>query len=75
MPKRYRFQVIFDFNSRGDFIIPKFNIIINGVPFSKGTAIYRSTFLGGLNLFNYIDRDIAGEWNSRNRTLNILGFY
>lgn len=75
MIKRYRFDVIFYYNSLLGIITPKYNVVINGVPFNKGVSIYRSTSFGGLNLFNYIGKDIAGTWNAGTRTLTILGFY
>lgn len=75
MIKRYRFEVIFEYNSLQGIITPKFNVQINGVIFNKGVSIYRSTSFGGLNLFNYIGRPIAGTWNAGTRTLTILGFY
>jgi len=72
---RYRFEVIFNYNATTGIIIPRFNVLINGVPFNRGVAIYRSTSFGGLNLFNYIGRDIAGTWNPQTRVLTVLGFY
>lgn len=74
-PSRYNFDTIFTYIPQGDYIVPKFNVLINGVRFNTGTAIYRSSYLGGLNLFNYIGRPIAGTWDVATSTLNILGFY
>lgn len=75
MIKRYRFGVIFNYSPILGVITPKFNVQINGVPFNRGASIYRATSFGGLNLFNYIGRDIAGTWNPASRILVIQGFY
>lgn len=72
---RYRFDTIFNYNPQTGVITPRFNVLINGVPFNRGVAIYRDTSFGGLNLFNYIGRDIAGTWSASTGTLTILGFY
>lgn len=72
---RYRFDAIFDYNSLLGIITPRFNVVVNGAPFNRGVPIYRSTSFGGLNLFNYIGRDVAGTWNAGTHTLTILGFY
>lgn len=72
---RYKFDTIFTYNPLLGIITPKFNVLINGVPFNRGVSIYRSTSFGGLNLFNYIGRDIAGIWNAGTQTLTISGFY
>jgi len=72
---RYRFDNIFNYNAVTGVIIPNFNVIINNVPFNQGSAITRFTSFGGLNLFNYVGRDIAGTWNPVTRTLTVQGFY
>ncbi|OGH15126.1 MAG: hypothetical protein A3H50_01300 [Candidatus Levybacteria bacterium RIFCSPLOWO2_02_FULL_37_10] len=75
MVNRYNFSVIFQYDPLAGTITPKFNVAINGVPFNRGIAIYKGTSFGGLNLFNYIGRSIAGTWDSNARVLTILGFY
>ena len=72
---RYRFDTIFTVDSVAGVITPNFNVIINNVPFNQGFPIMRFTSFGGLNLFNYVGRDIAGTWNPTTRTLTIQGFY
>lgn len=75
MPSRYRFDVIFNVNLTLGIIIPRFTVIINNTRFSTGVAINRYTSFGGLNLFNYIGKDIIGVWSSANGgELTITGF-
>ncbi len=75
MPSRYRFDTIFFYNPLTGIITPLFTVIINDVRFNRGITITRSSSFGGLNLFNYVGRDIAGTWNYTTRELTILGFY
>lgn len=72
---RYNFDNIFTYFPAGDYIIPRYNVLINGTRINEGTAIYRTSLTGGLNLFNYIGKEIAGTWDPHVRVLNILGFY
>lgn len=73
--QRFNFYTIFSVNLVAGIITPQFNVVINNTPFNQGTTITRYTIFGGLNLFNYIGRDIAGIWNQYTRTLTIAGFY
>jgi len=75
MQGRYNFDTIFTYNSNTDTITTRYSVNINGASFGPGSTINRFSYLGGLNLFNYIGRDIAGQWNDTTRVLNILGFY
>ncbi len=75
MPSRYRFEAIFLVDSAGGTITPKYNVVINGMRFNQGSTIARLTSFGGLNLFNYVGRPLAGTWDPVNRVLTILGFY
>lgn len=75
IPNRYRFDTIFSYNTTLGIIIPQFTVIINNTRFNKGVSINRYTVFSGLNLFNYIGRDIAGYWNSITKELTIAGFY
>lgn len=72
---RYKFDSIFRTYLPLGIIIPRFTVIINNTRFPSGQAINRTTSFGGLNLFDYIGREIAGTWNSTARELTILGFY
>lgn len=72
---RYKFSNIFSFYPDLGLIIPKFTVVINNKKYSKGQAINKTTSFGGLNLFNYVGRDIAGLWNRTTKELTILGFY
>jgi len=73
---RYTFSNVFSYYpTGGGVIIPEYNIVINGVSFNRGSAITRSTYIGGLNLFNYIGRDIAAIWYPETKILSIQGFY
>lgn len=75
-PNRYNFNDVFDTSQlQSGIIILRYHIIINGAPFNRGVAISRYTSFGGLNLFNYIGRDIAGTFNPIGNILTILGFY
>ena len=71
---RYKFDNIFTVNLPIGIIIPKYTVVINNTRFSHGVAINKNTSFGGLNLFNYIGRDIVGNWNPVARELTITGF-
>lgn len=75
MPSRYEFYTIFFVNYALGYIVPRYNVVINGVRFNQGTTINRNSLAGGLNLFDYIGRGIAGRWDPLSRTLTIDGFY
>lgn len=72
-PQRYEFSTIFDNPSAG-VLVPKFNVVIGLARYNAGIPITLSTQTMGLNLFNYIGRPIAGQWDGVTRTLTIQGF-
>ena len=76
-PKRYDFGAVFSYNQAVLSITPKFDVVINNRRYPQGSPIFMSldTLSDGLNLFNYIGRDIAGRWDPDRKELNILGFY
>lgn len=76
MPQgRYAFNTLFDYDPINGILIPKFDLIINNTILRQGVAISRNTYTGGLNLFNYIGRSVAGSWDSNTRQLQVAGFY
>ena len=70
---RYNFTDIFDHDQVNGILVPKFDIIVNGVRHANGVGITQIGLTGALNLFNYIGHDIAGTWDGTN--LTIEGFY
>ncbi len=76
MPERYTFASVFNYDATLGTITLNFPIIINGLRYNQGAVVTRYTpFIGGLNLFNYLGRDIKGTFNSLTREVTILGFY
>lgn len=71
----YEFGSIFYVNYALGYIVPRYNVVINGVRVNQGTIINRNSLVGGLNLFDYIGRRIAGTWEDATRTVVINGFY
>lgn len=72
---RYSFYKIFQFTPALEYITPLFNVRINGVFFQRNTPIPKGTAFGGLNLYSYMGKDIAGIWNDSTKELTIIGFY
>ncbi len=75
MVNRYPFNVIFNYDPASEEISSRFRIIINGVPFQPNAAIPHGPAFGGLDLYTYRGRDVAGTWNTINNELTILGFF
>lgn len=75
MPQQYNFNNIFIYVPSSGTITPKYNIIINNVLLPMNAPITPSTYTGGINLFNYVGRSFAGEWNPQTRLLTIERFY
>jgi hypothetical protein len=76
MPQgRYAFNTLFDYDATNGILIPRFDLVINNTLLPKGVAISKSTFTGGLNLFNYVGRALAGTWNPVTKQLTVAGFY
>ena len=73
-PQRYEFSTIFNYDQINGVLIPKFNIVINGVRYSAWTPISRTTLFSGLNLFNYINRPMQAVWDPTNFVLTVEGF-
>jgi len=73
--ERYTFNSIFTINPIGT-ISTNFPIIINGLSYGQGTLLTpTSPFLGGVNIFNNIGKDISGTFNPSTRVVSIQGFY
>lgn len=75
MPQQYNFYNIFTYSPTAGTITPKFNVIINNVLLPVNVPITSSTYTGGVNLFGYVGRSFAGEWNPQTRLLTIERFY
>lgn len=76
MPQsRYSFYALFNYDASNGLLIPKFDLIINNTILTKGIAISKGTPTGGLNLFNYVGRSVAGTWDESTQKLEIAGFY
>ena len=75
MPQRYRFNTVFTIQPGSGFIVTNLRIQVNGVTFESGTTIHPGLTFGGINIYNYIGQDVAGEWNTQSRTLVFRGFY
>lgn len=75
MMGRYAFWTIFEIDPTTGLLKPKFNVIVNGALFNRGTFIQKGLTFGGINLYNYMGKTIGGIWNPQTRTLTITGFY
>jgi hypothetical protein len=72
---RYKFDTFFRRDPATNYLVPQFNISVNGSLYPEGRAIMPGLTFGGLNLYNYTGRDLAGVWNPRSRILDFKGFY
>lgn len=70
--KRYGFYEIFRQNPDGS-LTPKRPIFINGISFGPGVSFTRGVLFGGVNIFNFLGKDIAGLEDSG--MLKIQGYY
>ena len=75
MPGRYTFNSIFNYIVASGTLVPRVKVIINNTILPEGVPITATTYTGGVNLFNYVGRSVAGNWESRSRTFTIEGFY
>ncbi len=76
MPERYTFDSIFNYNAANGTITLNYPVIINGTRYNQGTVVTRSApFIGGLNLFNYLGREVRGTFNPQTREVSVEGFY
>jgi hypothetical protein len=72
--QRYNFNSVFTYGP-GIPVTPRVNIVVNGVRHPMGVAILPAPTFNGLNLYNYLNRDFAGEYNPATQTMTIQGFY
>ncbi len=78
---RYGFYTIFRLDPNTNLLHTLFNTYINGLYYPINTVIPRGSSFGGLDLYNYIGRDVAGNWNPNPLpnilppSLTIIGFY
>jgi hypothetical protein len=72
MVKRYNFWDIFSKNQDGT-LTPKKVINVNGIVFGQGISFSNGVAFGGINFFQYQNKDIAGE--ESNGVVIIKGFY
>ena len=75
MPQQYNFSDILIYAPTTGTITPKFNIVINNVLLPKNVPITPGVNAGGINLFQYVNRSFAGEWNPTTQQLTIERFY
>ena len=75
MPQQYSFYNIFTYAPTTGTITPKYDILINNTLLPKGVPITPTTPTGGINLFQYVGRSFAGEWNTGTKQLTIERFY
>lgn len=75
MMNRYGFYTIFQINPQTGLLYPLVNVSINNLNYPAFRPIPQGFSFGGLNLYNYQGRDIAGTWDNNSHTLTILGFY
>lgn len=75
MHGHYAFDTIFYYNPANGTLIPRYNIIINGIRINAGSPIAPNTSFLGLNLSTYVGRGILGDWDNNNRILTVVGFY
>jgi hypothetical protein len=69
---RYKFEDIFQKNPSGS-LSPRKTLHVNGVTFGYGVSFNRGVAFGGIDFFNFEDKDI--EADEVNGVLNIKGFY
>lgn len=74
-PGKYNFYKIFNYTPATGLFTPLYNLKVLGVTFPKNQPVPDSTNFGGVNLLNVIGRDIAGNWDSTTKILEIVGFY
>ena len=75
MPQQYNFYNIFTYAPAAGTITPQFDILINNVLLPKDVPITPNTYTGGVNLFQYVGRSFAGEWDARRQLLTLERFY
>jgi hypothetical protein len=75
MPQQYNFYNIFTYALQTGAITPKYNILINNALLPVNVPITPNTYTGGVNLFQYVGRSFAGEWNPQTQQLTIERFY
>ena len=72
--KTYTFDSVFTYDPLNGLLVPKFDIKIDTMFLNKNQALNRASFVGGLNLFDYIGRKIVGSWDPATSILTIAGF-
>ena len=74
-PARYKFDDIFSYDPINGILIPRFNTIISTTRLQAGIGVTKNSLAAGLNLFNYVGKDIAARWNPIASEMTIVGFY
>lgn len=72
---RYNFYNIFRRDPATGYLIPNFNILVGTRLYNAGNPILPGLNFGGINLYSYVGKDIAGTWNNQTRILTFQGFY
>lgn len=74
-PGKFDFYKIFSFDQSSNTFTPLYNIRIAGILYPKLQPIPHPINFGGINLYNYVGKSIAGSWDSQSKILDILGFF
>jgi len=72
---RYQFFTVFNTSTVNGLLYPRVNVIINNLRYPAYYNIPRGISFGGLDLYNYVGRDIAGTFDPTTSTLTMVGFY
>lgn len=72
---RYRFDNIFRRDPATGYLIPNFPISVGGNLYNTGVPILPGLNFGGINLYAFVGKDIAGNWDNTQRVLIFMGFY
>lgn len=77
MVNRYGFYVVFGYNQTTGMLYPLINVWINNLYYQAGISIPMGNTFGGLDLYGFKGRDVAGIWNQTTTPpfLTIVGFY
>jgi len=72
---RYGFFGVFQTSPATGLLFPRVHVVINNLRYPAYYNIPRGISFGGLDLYNYVGRDIAGTFDQTTSTLTMVGFY
>lgn len=75
MFQRYNFNAIFGINPNTGDIYPLYNMNVNGQYFQRYVSIPRGFYFGGINIYQYVNRDFGGTWNLQTQILTLTTVY